>query len=138
MICFLMRRRPPRSTRTDTLFPYTTLFRSTRQVGGISAHTTCTHALNLRHQPGSGHQWPPPVPPRPQPPTPGRLGASVPTTRAPTPPTSGVAAAREQHGGPTRPAAPLTAPLVPPPTTRNRSTPPHIQLHRRDNATTGP
>src|SRR3546814_4608029 len=27
--CFLMLRRPPRSTRTDTLFPYTTLFRST-------------------------------------------------------------------------------------------------------------
>src|SRR3546814_12867838 len=26
--CFLMRRRSPRSTRTDTLFPYTTLFRS--------------------------------------------------------------------------------------------------------------
>src|SRR3546814_15051831 len=29
-ICFLMIRRPPRSTRTDTLFPYTTLFRSQR------------------------------------------------------------------------------------------------------------
>src|SRR3546814_20216849 len=29
MCCFfLMIRRPPRSTRTDTLFPYTTLFRS--------------------------------------------------------------------------------------------------------------
>src|SRR3546814_7147556 len=27
---FLMIRRPPRSTRTDTLFPYTTLFRSIR------------------------------------------------------------------------------------------------------------
>src|SRR3546814_20174825 len=27
---FLMIRRPPRSTRTDTLFPYTTLFRSGR------------------------------------------------------------------------------------------------------------
>src|SRR3546814_5122051 len=27
---FLMIRRPPRSTRTDTLFPYTTLFRSDR------------------------------------------------------------------------------------------------------------
>src|SRR3546814_8202012 len=27
---FLMIRRPPRSTRTDTLFPYTTLFRSKR------------------------------------------------------------------------------------------------------------
>src|SRR3546814_5622550 len=29
---FLMIRRPPRSTRTDTLFPYTTLFRSDRRV----------------------------------------------------------------------------------------------------------
>src|SRR3546814_2352283 len=28
ILFFLMRRRPPRSTRTDTLFPYTTLFRS--------------------------------------------------------------------------------------------------------------
>src|SRR3546814_2487200 len=28
IFCFLMIRRPPRSTRTDTLFPYTTLFRS--------------------------------------------------------------------------------------------------------------
>src|SRR3546814_18112451 len=28
VIVFLMRRRPPRSTRTDTLFPYTTLSRS--------------------------------------------------------------------------------------------------------------
>src|SRR3546814_8178020 len=28
MVFFLMKRRPPRSTRTDTLFPYTTLFRS--------------------------------------------------------------------------------------------------------------
>src|SRR3546814_5472613 len=30
-----MRRRPPRSTRTDTLFPYTTLFRS-----GVDLRTT--------------------------------------------------------------------------------------------------
>src|SRR3546814_13968765 len=29
---FLMIRRPPRSTRTDTLFPYTTLFRSRQEV----------------------------------------------------------------------------------------------------------
>src|SRR3546814_6713225 len=29
---FLMIRRPPRSTRTDTLFPYTTLFRSRHRV----------------------------------------------------------------------------------------------------------
>src|SRR3546814_20708618 len=32
---FLMIRRPPRSTRTDTLFPYTTLFRS-----GTAGHVT--------------------------------------------------------------------------------------------------
>src|SRR3546814_8310764 len=30
---FLRRRRPPRSTRTDTLFPYTTLFRSSHMIG---------------------------------------------------------------------------------------------------------
>src|SRR3546814_17009647 len=30
-IVFLMIRRPPRSTRTDTLFPYTALFRSRQQ-----------------------------------------------------------------------------------------------------------
>src|SRR3546814_11971905 len=33
---FLMIRRPPRSTRTDTLFPYTTLFRSMPL--GLEAH----------------------------------------------------------------------------------------------------
>src|SRR3546814_17530702 len=36
---FLMIRRPPRSTRTDTLFPYTTLFRSDdagpQGIGGV-------------------------------------------------------------------------------------------------------
>src|SRR3546814_4193514 len=32
-----MIRRPPRSTRTDTLFPYTTLFRSACRVGGHCA-----------------------------------------------------------------------------------------------------
>src|SRR3546814_9931924 len=34
---FIMTRRPPRSTRTDTLFPYTTLFRSGSS--GASLHT---------------------------------------------------------------------------------------------------
>src|SRR3546814_12699837 len=32
---FLMIRRPPRSTRTDTLFPYTTLFRSDPVGAGV-------------------------------------------------------------------------------------------------------
>src|SRR3546814_20763916 len=31
-----MRRRPPRSTRTDSLFPYTTLFRSNGNITGIT------------------------------------------------------------------------------------------------------
>src|SRR3546814_7717102 len=35
-VCFLMIRRPPRSTRTDTLFPYTTLFRSPIRVEAIA------------------------------------------------------------------------------------------------------
>src|SRR3546814_3138771 len=36
---FLMIRRPPRSTRTDTLFPYTTLFRSKNRLKcGCQSH----------------------------------------------------------------------------------------------------
>src|SRR3546814_5350735 len=34
VFCFFMIRRPPRSTRTDTLCPYTTLFRSERPRSG--------------------------------------------------------------------------------------------------------
>src|SRR3546814_14881906 len=37
-LVFLMIRRPPRSTRTDTLFPYTTLFRSA--TGGCGGRLT--------------------------------------------------------------------------------------------------
>src|SRR3546814_16146355 len=43
---FLMIRRPPRSTRTDTLFPYTTLFRSTEPKLGIRASATCEIELD--------------------------------------------------------------------------------------------
>src|SRR3546814_9111570 len=35
--CFLMIRRPLRSTRTDTLFPYTTLFRSRQLAPSLAA-----------------------------------------------------------------------------------------------------
>src|SRR3546814_5157157 len=37
-----MIRRPPRSTRTDTLFPYTTLFRSWRFLSFIFAFDFCS------------------------------------------------------------------------------------------------
>src|SRR3546814_12040190 len=36
IVFFLMIRRPPRSTRTDTLFPYTTLFRSRKEPGAAA------------------------------------------------------------------------------------------------------
>src|SRR3546814_18453265 len=47
-----MIRRPPRSTRTDTLFPYTTLFRS----GKSRTHTfeQATSTSSLRAGPASG------------------------------------------------------------------------------------
>src|SRR3546814_5071258 len=44
----LMIRRPPRSTRTDTLFPYTTLFRS--QVADQAAHVGARAALDPQAQ----------------------------------------------------------------------------------------
>src|SRR3546814_14662797 len=61
-----MIRRPPRSTRTDTLFPYTTLFRSQFVATGtaeprllaeaddiiVSAHVRC--ARELLSKPGAG------------------------------------------------------------------------------------
>src|SRR3546814_19862382 len=40
---FLMIRRPPRSTRTDTLFPYTTLFRSSHR--GVDQSRRSAHAV---------------------------------------------------------------------------------------------
>src|SRR3546814_10399059 len=46
-VFFLMIRRPPRSTRTDTLFPYTTLFRSlAKQAIDIQNRIVC-HLLDL-------------------------------------------------------------------------------------------
>src|SRR3546814_16647132 len=43
-----MRRRPPRSTRTDTLFPYTTLFRSRSKTSGL-VEAYQPRALTLAH-----------------------------------------------------------------------------------------
>src|SRR3546814_13673396 len=43
---FLMIRRPPRSTRTDTLFPYTTLFRSRVKEGGTFSAGDMKRALD--------------------------------------------------------------------------------------------
>src|SRR3546814_19699412 len=54
-----MLRRPPRSTRTDTLFPYTTLFRSIRlrkAAADAEDHVGVLQELvhRLRHRPAAG------------------------------------------------------------------------------------
>src|SRR3546814_14497873 len=65
-VFFLMIRRPPRSTRTDTLFPYTTLFRSQRGTGidiiGLNLMTpeteTTTHYFyGMAHRYLHDEQW---------------------------------------------------------------------------------
>src|SRR3546814_3313175 len=57
-----MIRQPPRSTRTDTLFPYTTLFRSVEAVGRLALSidaigrmlAQCEAAAGLQLPPGTG------------------------------------------------------------------------------------
>src|SRR3546814_13219306 len=54
-MCFiLMIRRPPRSTRTDTLCPYTTLFRSPQSCRAVhdlaAVGATIIHAARAREQ----------------------------------------------------------------------------------------
>src|SRR3546814_5766051 len=51
-VFFLMIRRPPRSTRTDTLFPYTTLFRSSRK-GQLAIAHTVLNRMHSRDFPGT-------------------------------------------------------------------------------------
>src|SRR3546814_12546732 len=57
-----MIRRPPRSTRTDTLVPYTTLFRSEeeliREHGGYVTWMALADQLEYRAQDGrDGYKW---------------------------------------------------------------------------------
>src|SRR3546814_4747331 len=47
-----MIRRPPRSTRTDTLFPYTTLFRSVRLGGECPSPGPARLGCRAIHDPG--------------------------------------------------------------------------------------
>src|SRR3546814_11600248 len=57
-----MIRRPPRSTRTDTLFPYTTLFRSLGLVVARHLHAVDDQCgIDLAEQPGDD-DTPPDVP----------------------------------------------------------------------------
>src|SRR3546814_20254295 len=51
---YLMIRRPPRSTRTDTLFPYTTLFRSKRPVQRRQPGKVAVEAARLGEDAAAG------------------------------------------------------------------------------------
>src|SRR3546814_4133167 len=51
---FLMIRRPPRSTRTDTLFPYTTLFRSVVWINGPTDIATLAGVDHVLVEGGAG------------------------------------------------------------------------------------
>src|SRR3546814_10699339 len=51
---FLMIRRPPRSTRTDTLFPYTTLFRSPDRIARARTQDDAVHPPHARLDPHRG------------------------------------------------------------------------------------
>src|SRR3546814_18707882 len=53
---FLMRRRPPRSTRTDTLFPYTSLCRSSGDIDRKPVELSATDRETLSH-PLAGQVW---------------------------------------------------------------------------------
>src|SRR3546814_8942379 len=53
---FLMIRRPPRATRTDTLFPYTTLFRSEGGAGGNVAPGAISEPLGRISGWGTGNE----------------------------------------------------------------------------------
>src|SRR3546814_3275826 len=51
---FLMIRRPPRSTRTDTLFPYTTLFRSKLVNGALGLDPSLRNRMKTPTKRASG------------------------------------------------------------------------------------
>src|SRR3546814_11818078 len=56
-----MIRRPPRSTRTDTLFPYTTLFRSLRDPRDGAGEAPADRADHLEQREGTARRLPAPV-----------------------------------------------------------------------------
>src|SRR3546814_19482706 len=56
VVFFLNIRRPPSSTRTDTLFPYTTLFRSFGPACSSMARAGHDKPIKLDRHPGLAHQ----------------------------------------------------------------------------------
>src|SRR3546814_8562224 len=77
-----MIRRPPRSTRTDTLFPYTTLFRSPH----LQALQAPAHGRSVRPKPCAARLWQAPALPGPLPPVPPQALPAAQAARLAKPP----------------------------------------------------
>src|SRR3546814_20662583 len=56
-LIFLRSRRPPRSTRTDTLFPYTTLFRSAWRVAPVGRASLAVTDSDVKGCVGFWGRW---------------------------------------------------------------------------------
>src|SRR3546814_2229061 len=122
---FLMLRRPPRSTRTDTLFPYTTLFRALAPRVLIT-NTPLFHTRNLQGEVHSVSKQP----------TANGDAAKL-SARAPADASASDAASTPKTAPvPKTPAAPQPAPApktaAPPPSTA----PPQPADHHKQNTTT--
>src|SRR3546814_14492992 len=116
-----MRRRPPRSTRTDTLFPYTTLFRSgpvvadAHPAGPAGAASATSFSRRIGTEARSSRLKPllhgrcSSIPARPRPPT-------LPPRSPPSP--------KAPHAPPPPPAPPIRPPTRPPPPASPRTPPP--------------
>src|SRR3546814_3125154 len=81
-VFFLMIRRPPRSTRTDTRFPYTTLFRSPGSRGSTGPTARQSRPRICARRWAVGSRSVSPLPLRPPTPTPGPASRALPSRRS--------------------------------------------------------
>src|SRR3546814_6294692 len=84
VVVFLMIRPPPRSTRTDTRFPYTTLFRSLEADNTVGMQIAGQSSLSLAVLKALGAQTAPAATPTAATPAAGARTATAPTATAPT------------------------------------------------------
>src|SRR3546814_18433766 len=84
VVVFLMIRPPPRSTRTDTRFPYTTLFRSLEADNTVVMQIAGQSSLSLAVLKALGAQTAPAATPTAATPAAGARTATAPTATAPT------------------------------------------------------
>src|SRR3546814_19127624 len=123
VVFFLTLRRPPRSTRTDTLFPYTTLFRSAGHAlapshvrGWRSCATRCPNlSPSLRRRCPTAPRRAPPARRVPKPPAPRRAPRPSPSRHPRLRFTARPPPYHHTTLPPAHPQPPTPPPLPPPP-----------------------